>query len=103
MMRYAATLPADLGSEVGDPHPGVRSVAQRDEDVVIGQRQAAVELQLTMHLVVHPKLYTDVGKPGSLLFRREPPRLTSPLRRLSTGHGVAFSQRRRHRGAGCGR
>ncbi len=101
LVRYAATLPADLGGQIGDPHPRVRRVAQRDEDVVIGQRQAVVDLQLAMHLVIHPKLHTDVGKPGTLLDRREPPRLTSSLRRLRMGHGVAFSRWRRHRGAGC--
>src|SRR5256885_16122476 len=51
-----------------------------------------------MHLVIHPKLHTDVGQPGTLLYRREPPRLTSSLRWLSIGHGVAFSRWRRHRG-----
>src|SRR5258707_14564066 len=51
-----------------------------------------------MHLVIHPKSHTDVGKPGSLLYGREPPRLPPPLRGLSTGHGVAFSRWRRHQG-----
>src|SRR3954447_16247760 len=37
VMQYAATLPADLGGQVGNSHPRVWRVAQCDEYMVIGQ------------------------------------------------------------------
>src|SRR6185312_11395010 len=88
MVRHAAALPADLSSQIDDPHLPVRGIAECDQYVIVGQRQAAIRLELAIRLVTHSKLHPYVGEPGALLRRVEPTRLGWLLRRPGGRHGA---------------
>ena len=72
VMRHAAPLPTDLGRQGADLHAVVWHFAQGVEDVVVGQRQVTVCLQLTVHLVPKPLLDPHEGEPGAEFVATQP-------------------------------
>jgi len=71
VVREPAPLPADPGGQCRDPHSPARCVPQSVQHVVVGQREAAVSLQLTVHLVGQAQLHPHVCQPRSLLVGRQ--------------------------------
>ena len=68
----AAAFPAKLGRQGGDLHLPAARDAQGGEDVVVGERQVAVCLELAVHLIGQAELHPDVGEPGTLLVAAQP-------------------------------
>jgi hypothetical protein len=56
VVQEPAPLPADPRAQRRAPHSPTRCIPQRIQDVVVGQREVAVRLQLAIHLVRQAQL-----------------------------------------------
>lgn len=72
VMRQAAPLPTDLGSECSYLHRTVWHSAQGVENVVVGQGEIIVRLELAVHFVTQTLLYPHKGEPGTQFVITQP-------------------------------
>jgi len=83
VMRQTTPLPTDLSREGADLHALAGYTAQSVEDVVVGERQLTVCLELPVHLVPQPLLYPHVGEPGTQFIATQPNGLGTVLSALT--------------------
>jgi hypothetical protein len=93
LVRHPALRRGHVQRELRHPHPHVRLLREPHQDLVVGQGEVVLLLQLAVEPVLEQRAADDVAAPGAHLVGGQPPNVLV----LSRRHSIRLSADRRHR------